>query len=73
VLFIDRSITVNDRNAVSAGNAVAIQSIPGFSGYEHSGNRGYNQVLGVGTLFARNFIGAQFVAPAGNPQTPLNP
>jgi subtilase family serine protease len=49
------------------------EGIPGFNGYEHTTASGYNMVLGNGTVHAKNFIFAPFVAAAGNPQTPSNP
>jgi kumamolisin len=48
-------------------------SIPGFNGLYKSGNRGYNRVLGNGTLDGKDFLLAPSVASAGIPQTPTNP
>jgi subtilase family serine protease len=48
------------------------QGIPGFNGY-FTTHAGYNQVLGNGTVFGKNFILAPNLPSAGIPRTPSNP
>ena len=45
--------------------------IPGNNGYPSG--RGYNFVVGNGTLFGSQYVGHAFGPFAGNPQTPSNP
>ena len=47
--------------------------IPGFNGLYSTTPRGYNRVLGNGTVDGRNFLLAPFIPAAGIPQTPSNP
>jgi subtilase family serine protease len=48
--------------------------IPGFNGLYYSGvTKGYNRVLGLGTVNGKNFLLAPLVPVAGVPQTPSNP
>jgi subtilase family serine protease len=48
------------------------RNIPGFNGlFSAVGN--YNRVVGVGTVYGKNFILAPNVPVAGVPQTPTNP
>lgn len=47
--------------------------IPGFNGAFHTTPKGYNRVLGNGTLNGVNFMLAPFIPVAGTPQTPSNP
>jgi subtilase family serine protease len=48
------------------------RNIPGFNGlFSAVGN--YNRVVGVGTVYGKNFILAPTVPVAGVPQTPTNP
>ena len=47
--------------------------IPGFNGYDYSGNGGYNQVLGLGTPDVVNLMLAPQLPVAGNPTSPSNP
>jgi subtilase family serine protease len=47
--------------------------IPGFNGLFHTTPKGYNRVLGNGTLNGVNFMLAPFIPVAGTPQTPSNP
>ncbi len=47
-------------------------NIPGFNGFYHA-TKGYNLVLGNGTLFGKDFALAPKVPSAGVPQTPTNP
>ncbi|AFL89969.1 putative protease [Terriglobus roseus DSM 18391] len=49
------------------------QGIPGFNGLYYTTPKGYNRVLGNGTVSARDFLLAPFVPAAGKPQTPSNP
>jgi subtilase family serine protease len=51
------------------------QGIPGYNGVVHvaAGTTGYTQLVGVGTPYTTNFIGAPQVPVAGNPQTITNP
>jgi kumamolisin len=55
------------------GAKVFRTGIPGNNGLYTSGNKGYNRVLGVGTVEGRNFLLAPLVPVAGIPQTPSNP
>ena len=43
------------------------------NGYTVSPGQAYSPVLGVGTVFIRNFLQIPNVAPAGTPSTPTNP
>ncbi len=49
--------------------------IPGYNGLYSTATTGttYNRVLGNGTLYARQFLLAPSISPAGTPQTPSNP
>ena len=47
--------------------------IPGFNGKYGSGNKGYNLVLGNGTLYGKDFMLAPDVKSAGKPQSVSNP
>ncbi len=49
------------------------QGIPGFNGLYSGTTRGYNRVLGNGTVEAKEFMLAPLVPSAGVPQTPTNP
>ncbi len=49
------------------------ENIPGFNGLYHTTPKGYNRVLGNGTLNGIDFLLAPKVAPAGVPLTPSNP
>jgi subtilase family serine protease len=56
----------------AAGGATVFRTdIQGYNGY--STHPGYNYVLGNGTLYAKTFMGAGSVKPAGIPQTVTNP
>ena len=59
----------------AAGLPVGVfrQGIPGFNGLYSSGNRGYNRVLGNGTLRGTEFLLAPMAPTAGIPQTVSNP
>lgn len=48
------------------------QGIPGSNGRYHT-HRGYNLVLGNGTLIGKDFLLAPNIPSAGIPQTPTNP
>jgi kumamolisin len=48
-------------------------NIPGFNGLYHTTAKGYNRVLGNGTLNGVDFLLAPFTPVAGTPQTPSNP
>ncbi len=47
--------------------------IPGFNGLYSTTKKGYNRVLGNGTLNGAEFLLAPFIPVAGTPQTPSNP
>jgi hypothetical protein len=47
--------------------------IPGFNGLYYTTPKGYNRVLGNGTLNGVDFLLAPFSPVAGTPQTPSNP
>jgi kumamolisin len=49
------------------------ENIPGFNGLFYTTRKGYNRVLGNGTLNGVNFLLAPFTPTAGTPQTPSNP
>jgi hypothetical protein len=49
------------------------EGVPGFNGYDQTTRKGYNRVLGNGTVFGKNFIGASALPSAGDPQTSSNP
>ena len=49
------------------------QGIPGYNGLYSTAARGYNRVLGNGTLSGKAFLLAPLVPAAGTPQTPTNP
>jgi subtilase family serine protease len=59
----------------NAGLPIAVfrQNIPGFNGVFHTTPKGYNRVLGNGTVNGVNFMLAPFTPTAGIPQTPSNP
>jgi kumamolisin len=48
-------------------------NIPGFNGLYYTTPKGYNRVLGNGTLNGIDFLLAPFSPVAGTPQTPSNP
>jgi subtilase family serine protease len=71
-------------NPVLYGEALVNQALPApffhdqIAGYNgvvtvSSAPRAYNQILGVGTPIAQNFLGLSFAARAGTPQTATNP
>lgn len=47
--------------------------IPGYNGLFKTTPKGYNMVLGVGTIIGKNFLLAPSLPAAGVPQTPSNP
>lgn len=47
--------------------------VPGFNGVYHSGNHGYNRVLGNGTIKGKDFLLAPLAPSAGDPGTASNP
>ena len=47
-------------------------NIPGYNG-KYFSKKGYNYVVGNGTVYAKDFIHAPNVPSAGIPQTPTNP
>ena len=47
--------------------------IPGYNGLYSTTSRGYNRVLGNGTVIGKQFLLAPLVPVAGTPQTPTNP
>ena len=49
------------------------QGIPGFNGLYSTTPKGYNRVLGNGTVIGKQFLLAPLVPAAGTPQTPSNP
>ncbi|SDF50180.1 Subtilase family protein [Terriglobus roseus] len=49
------------------------QGIPGFNGLYSTTSKGYNRVLGNGTVIGKDFLLAPLVPSAGTPQTPSNP
>lgn len=49
------------------------QGIPGFNGLYSTTAKGYNRVLGNGTVIGKQFLLAPLVPAAGTPQTPSNP
>lgn len=49
------------------------QGIPGFNGLYSTTPKGYNRVLGNGTVIGKEFLLAPLVPSAGTPQTPTNP
>lgn len=49
------------------------QGIPGFNGLYSTTAKGYNRVLGNGTVIGKEFLLAPLVPAAGTPQTPSNP
>jgi subtilase family serine protease len=46
--------------------------VPGYNGL-YTTKKGYNRVLGNGTVIGVNFLLAPFVPTAGTPQSPSNP
>ncbi len=48
-------------------------NIPGYNGLYSTTKKGYNRVLGNGTVNGVNFLLAPFSPKAGTPQTPSNP
>jgi subtilase family serine protease len=71
-------------NSLLYGEALVNQALPapffhdriaGFNGVVSvsSAPHAYNQIVGVGTPIAQDFVGLPFVARAGAPQTPTNP
>jgi kumamolisin len=59
--------------AAGVGQAVFHQGIPGFNGLYYTTAKGYNRVLGNGTLDGVNFLLAPAMPVAGTPQTKSNP
>lgn len=55
------------------GPTVFRQDIPGNNGAFATKKKGYNQVLGNGTVFGTAFLGKPNMKAAGDPQTPTNP
>ncbi|HLZ66605.1 MAG TPA: S53 family serine peptidase [Aliidongia sp.] len=55
------------------GTTVFRQNIPGNNGAFVTKKKGYNQVLGNGTVIGTAFLGAPNMKAAGDPQTPTNP
>jgi subtilase family serine protease len=55
------------------GPTVFRQDIPGNNGAFKTTKKGYNQVLGNGTVFGTAFLGKPNMKAAGDPQTPTNP
>jgi subtilase family serine protease len=51
---------------------VYYDDVPGYNGL-YTTKKGYNRVLGNGTVIGVNFLLAPFVPTAGTPQTPSNP
>jgi subtilase family serine protease len=49
------------------------QGIPGYNGLYYTTPKGYNKVLGNGTVRGKNFLLAPLVPSAGTPMTPSNP
>jgi subtilase family serine protease len=60
--------------AQNSGSSLRVyhDDIPGFNG-KYSSKKGYNYVVGNGTLYGKDFIHAPNVPSAGIPQTPTNP
>jgi kumamolisin len=58
--------------AANGNGAFFRQNIPGNNGL-FATHPGFNEVLGNGTLIARNFALLPFSPVAGDPQTPSNP
>jgi len=58
---------------IGIGPKVFRQGIPGFNGYYSTTAKGYDRVLGNGTVDGRQFLLAPEVKAAGTPQTPSNP
>jgi kumamolisin len=48
-------------------------AIKGFNGYYYANGKGYNRVIGNGTVNGKNFMLAPQTPAAGIPQTPSNP
>jgi kumamolisin len=57
----------------AGGPTVFRQDIPGSNGEFKTKKKGYNEVLGNGTVFGTAFLGNANMKAAGNPQTPTNP
>jgi subtilase family serine protease len=55
------------------GPTVFRQDIPGNNGAFKTKKKGYNEVLGNGTVFGTAFLGNANMKAAGDPQTPTNP
>jgi subtilase family serine protease len=55
------------------GPTVFRQDIPGNNGAFKTKKKGYNEVLGNGTVFGTAFLGNPNMKVAGDPQTPTNP
>jgi hypothetical protein len=49
------------------------EGIEGFNGYYRTTRRGYNLVLGNGTVYGRNFIDIPALPAAGEPGSSSNP
>jgi subtilase family serine protease len=60
--------------AQNSGSSLRVyhDDIPGFNG-KYFSKKGYNYVVGNGTLYGKDFIHAPNVPSAGIPQTPTNP
>lgn len=54
------------------GAPVFHTGVQGFNGYEYTAPV-YNQVIGLGSPYVRQLIGAPKAGPAGNPKTKTNP
>ncbi len=67
----DREDDHSDRRRPSS--LVFRTGIPGFNGVFSTTPRGYNRVLGNGTVNGVNFLLAPEIPVAGTPQTPSNP
>ena len=65
--------TLAAAQAAGIGPAVFHQGIPGFNGLYYTTPKGYNRVLGNGTLDGVNFLLAPQMPVAGTPQTRSNP
>jgi kumamolisin len=65
--------TLAEAQARGVGPKVFHQGIPGDNGLFYTTKKGYNRVLGNGTLNGVNFLLAPQMPRAGTPQTPSNP
>ncbi|HEX4505826.1 MAG TPA: S53 family peptidase [Alphaproteobacteria bacterium] len=55
------------------GPTVFRQNIPGSNGAFQTTKKGYNEVLGNGTIVGATYLGLPLTKAAGDPQTPTNP